>query len=171
MQAWAPTSALARRFVAGADLGEALESCHRLRDRGIRASLFYLGEYVSDPAVIERTIERKEAAALALAEHGFDVHVSVDPTQIGYPLSLKVLRANAEAIARRIATAAERRNGEGFDALMLDMEDESLVEPTLALHQHLSDLRLPVAVTLQAYLRRTGGIWIASSLRAPRLGS
>jgi proline dehydrogenase len=38
---------------------------------------------------------------------------------------------------------------------MLDMEDSSVVDPTISLHDALNDARLPVAVTLQAYLHRT----------------
>jgi proline dehydrogenase len=38
---------------------------------------------------------------------------------------------------------------------MLDMEDLSLVDPTLALHRHLVAAGLPAAITLQARLRRT----------------
>ncbi len=155
MQGRAPTTALARTFVAGPDLDAAVESCRRLRDRGLRGSLFYLGEYVADEARIRHTVERKKAAARALAEHGFDVHVSVDPTQIGQLISQEMLTRNAESIARTIAEAAERRGAAGFDALMLDMEDASLVEPTIALHGHLDRLGLPTAITLQAYLKRT----------------
>src|SRR6185312_17440147 len=39
--------------------------------------------------------------------------------------------------------------------LMLDMEDLSMLEPTLALLHHLLARSLPAAITLQARLRRT----------------
>ena len=38
---------------------------------------------------------------------------------------------------------------------MLDMEDWTLVTPTLRLHDELAAAGVPVAQTLQAYLRRT----------------
>ncbi|NIR42439.1 MAG: proline dehydrogenase [Gemmatimonadetes bacterium] len=155
MESWAPASSLARRFVAGFDLSEALRSCGRLRDEGLRASLYYLGEYVSDQNRIRHTVERKKAAARALAEDGFDVHLSVEPTQIGQLVSRETLWANAEAIARTVAESSRRRPGDGFDALMLNMDDVPLVDVTLSLYRHLIDFGLPAALTLQAYLRRT----------------
>lgn len=39
--------------------------------------------------------------------------------------------------------------------LMLDMEDASLIDPTITLHTLFQDAGYPVALTLQAYLRRT----------------
>jgi proline dehydrogenase len=50
---------------------------------------------------------------------------------------------------------------------MLDMEDLSLVEPTLRLQRDLLDQGLPVAVTLQARLRRTEGDLESVLTRAP----
>jgi len=39
--------------------------------------------------------------------------------------------------------------------LMFDMEDASVIDATIALHNELKQEGLPVALTLQAYLRRT----------------
>jgi proline dehydrogenase len=44
---------------------------------------------------------------------------------------------------------------------MFDMEDASLVEPTIGLHDEIRQRGLPVALTLQAHLKRT-----AADLRA-----
>ena len=61
--------------------------------------------------------------------------------------------------------AAQRAGGRNF--LMLDMEDLSLVEPTLRLQSHLLDQGLPAAITLQARLRRTEGDLEGVLTRAP----
>jgi len=50
---------------------------------------------------------------------------------------------------------------------MLDMEDLSLVDPTLRLQRDLLDQGLPVAVTLQARLRRTEGDLAGVLTRTP----
>ena len=64
MRATAAGSALASRFVGGATAGQAAATAARLRERhGIRASLFYLGEYVADPAIIEQTVGQTVAAS------------------------------------------------------------------------------------------------------------
>jgi proline dehydrogenase len=80
-----------------------------------------------------------------------DVHVSVDPTQIGYSLDAGMGRENAERIGAALAAQPARPR----NALMLDMEDFAMVETTIALHDALVEADVPTAITLQAYLRRT----------------
>jgi proline dehydrogenase len=156
LRGWAERAPGARqaadRFVGGASARAGVDTARRLRDdHGIAASLFYLGEYLDDPELIERNVIEAISAADLLGAEGLDVHVSVDPTAIGFRSSPALARRNAERIARTVAAAA---NG-GRSAVMLDMEDFSLVEPTLALHDHLVGAGLPAAITLQARLRRT----------------
>ena len=154
MQRHGGATALARRFVVVGGPEAAVAAARRLRDRrGISASLSYLGEYVSDPVLIDRTVEASLAVTRLLGAAGLDVQVSVDPTAIGQLASADLCRANAERIARSVAS----QPAAGRNFLMLDMEDLSLVEPTLRLQAHLLDQGLPAAVTLQARLRRTEG--------------
>jgi proline dehydrogenase len=127
-------------------------TAHRLRaELGISASLFYLGEYVSDPIAVDSNVEMTIAAIERLGAEELDVHVSIDPTAIGYMASEQLGAQNAERIAR--AVAAQPSRGRNF--LMLDMEDLALVEPTLRLQERLLARGLPVGITLQARLRRT----------------
>ncbi|EGB15951.1 Proline dehydrogenase [Pseudodesulfovibrio mercurii] len=143
----------ARRFVGGRDGDEGLARARALRERGLSASLFYLGEYVADPAEIEATRRALSGVAQGLGQAGLDVHLSVDPTQLGAMISWDACRGNVAALARDVA-----ENGRGGrDVLMLDMEDSSVTEPTLDLYHTLRAEGLPVAVTVQAYLHRTEG--------------
>jgi proline dehydrogenase len=142
----------AARFVGGDSAAAAVATARRLRDEhGITASLISLGEYHDDPALIERTVAETTSAAKLLGAEGLDVHVSVDPTAIGFLVGAELAGHNAERIAGAVAAAA----GGGRTADMLDMEDLALVEPTLALHRRLVQTGLPAAVMLQARLRRT----------------
>lgn len=153
VQRHAGASALARRFVAGADVDAACAAAARLRAEGLRASLFYLGEYVADPDLVRLNVVQKIAAARALGAAGLDAHVSVDPTQLGYGIDAQTGARNALDIGRVVAAQPAgpgRRN-----LLMLDMEDFSLVEPTLELRRLLVAAGVPTGQTLQAYLRRT----------------
>src|SRR5579883_2152143 len=78
-------SALATRFVAGATADSGIAKARDLlAGLGIRSSLFYLGEYVDRRELLRENVEAKLAAAARLGRAGLDVHVSVDPTQIGY---------------------------------------------------------------------------------------
>jgi proline dehydrogenase len=154
MQSRAALSALARRFVAGASVEEALSVADALAARGLRASLFYLGEYVADPAIVVLTLEQKLGIASALAVRGRDVHVSVDPTQIGFLTDPATGLANLERVAAAIRPAG---NANAVNRLMIDMEDHTLVEPTLVAAETLASCGHSVAQTLQAYLLRTPG--------------
>lgn len=142
----------AARFVGGDSATAAVATALRLRDEhGITASLFSLREYHDDPALIERTVAETTSAAKLLGAEDLEVHVSIDPTAIGFLVGAELAGHNAERIAGAVAAAA----GGGRTAVMLDMEDLALVEPTLALHRRLVQTGLPAAVTLQARLRRT----------------
>ncbi len=151
MQRNARASGLARRFVAGPDQAAALGCAEELREQGFAASLFYLGEYVADPELVNENVVRKMAIAQGLGATGLDVHVSVDPTQIGYSIDDETGEANARKIGGLIASQPKI----GRNYLMLDMEDFGVVDKTLRLRRHLADDAIPTAVTLQAYLRRT----------------
>lgn len=152
MRTMALRSALARRFVGGADVDEAVRTAARLREaHGIRASLFYLGEYVADRGTIEHNVNQAIGACDALAGAGLDVHVSVDPTAIGYMHS----DALGEDNARRIGMAARRNAGKGSDWMVLDMEDSGIRDRTCALHRNLLESGIPAGLTLQARRRRT----------------
>lgn len=153
MQRNAAASQLARQFVGGDTAEDAVATALRLRDDGFRASLFYLGEYVSDPALVQRTVAEKTAVAATLGRAGLDVHVSADPTQLGFMIDDATGRENMLRIGRAIA--AQPRTG--WNCLMLDMEDYGLVERTLALRADLAQAGVPAAQTLQAYLRRSEG--------------
>ena len=158
VKAWAQSTragtALATRYVAGSNVIEGVACATQLlRNKQIRASLFYLGEYVDTPELVAQNVAAKIAVAMALGHAGLDVHVSVDPTQIGHQLNPAIARQNAFRIAKAIALASQGHGGSHM--LMLDMEDQSVTDATLALHNDIRAAGLPVAVTLQAYLKRS----------------
>lgn len=158
VKTWAQSSragtALATRYVAGCNAVEGVACATQLlRTKQIRASLFYLGEYVDTSELVAENVAAKIAISKALGEAGLDVHVSVDPTQIGHQIDPAMARQNAFRIAKAIASASQGH--EGSHMLMLDMEDQGVTDATLALHNDIRAAGLPVAVTLQAYLKRT----------------
>jgi proline dehydrogenase len=148
--------AMARQFVGGGDMEAAVRTADGLKRRSISCSFFYLGEYVEDSDLIERNVLEIITAIPKVAASGLDLHVSVDPTQIGYSISNDLGERNAIRIGKvmkeHTATVhAERRRV----FMMLDMEDVSYVQRTIDLHTTLREQSVPVAITLQAYLRRT----------------
>jgi proline dehydrogenase len=150
------TSGLSRRFIASGDETVGVARAQALlREQGLRASLFYLGEYVDQPALVDENVAAKLAVTRALAGTGLDIHVSVDMTQVGHLLDPALTRRNLDTIAEAIRDAAASAPGPGLHCLMLDMEDPSVVDATIALHDGLAERGFPVALTLQAYLKRT----------------
>lgn len=141
----------AGQFVAADTADAAIARMADMHHNGVRGSLFYLGEYVEDPAEVEATVSGLLSAIPKLAEQGLDVHVSVDPTQIGSLQSWDLCRENAQRLAEAVGQYATGNTS----MLMLDMEDSSVTGPTLDVFQYLHGKGLPVAVTLQSYLHRT----------------
>lgn len=155
MQRWSSLSALSRQFIGGSNIIEAINSCDQLKQEGILTSMFYLGEYVEDKGVIKHTVEQKKEITKSVAKNNIDIHISVDPTQIGYLASPELLEENATSIADVISAASKENDNNGFNTLMLDMEDYSLIDTTISLYKKLIRKDLLVAITLQAYLYRT----------------
>jgi proline dehydrogenase len=150
MQQNRAAAALARRFVGGLTAEQGIETAKRLRQAGFKASLYYLGEYVADPERIAETVRQKKLAVMLMKDAQLQVHLSVDPTQIGYGYNDALGERNALEIGRSIQQASGER-----PLLMLDMEDADYVTRTLALHHRLAAEGIPVAQTLQAYLKRS----------------
>ncbi|WP_119303775.1 proline dehydrogenase family protein [Dongia deserti] len=150
MQANRATAALARRFVGGLTVEDGIETAKRLWQAGFKASLYYLGEYVADPALIAETVRQKKLAVMLLKDARLQVHLSVDPTQIGYGYDDALGERNALEIGRSI----QQSSGDA-PVLMLDMEDAGYVTRTLALRDRLAAEGIPVGQTLQASLKRT----------------
>ncbi|MEM9438854.1 MAG: proline dehydrogenase family protein [Pseudomonadota bacterium] len=156
MQTSRSTSFLARKYVAGETALAGVERVQSLLEgSGIRSSLFYMGEYVDSCDLVADNVAGKIDISEKLIDGEFDVHVSVDPTQIGHQVDPTIVEGYAERIAQVIAAAPAARDR--VNCLMFDMEDASLNEPTIAVHNALQDKGLPVALTLQAYLKRTMG--------------
>jgi proline dehydrogenase len=155
MQSRAAMSELAGRFVGGRDVAEAAETSLRLRSKGYSASLYYLGEYVKDVAVIKRSVAELLAITGKLAELRLETHISVDPTQIGHQVDEEMCRDNARILAQEIKRVRSGATATSGDFLMLDMEDSSVTTATIALYELLRRESLPAAVTLQAYLFRS----------------
>lgn len=153
MQGNRATAALARRFVGGADAAAAIAAARELEQAGFKASLYYLGEYVEDPAVVAENGRQKIAAAERLGAARLQIHISVDSTQLGYAID----DAAGADLALKIGARIRELGAAGTERpiLMLNMEDADYVTRILDLRARLLAAGIPVAQTLQAYLKRS----------------
>ncbi|MGH7663695.1 MAG: proline dehydrogenase family protein [Gemmatimonadaceae bacterium] len=152
---------LARRFVAGETLDEALEAVARLNARGITASLDLLGESVTNEE------EARSAGAEYLGildrinQRGLDANVSVKLTAMGLDVSEDLCVSVMQMILERA------RSCDSF--VRIDMEGSAYTERTLRLFE---DRLYPshkehVGIVLQSYLYRTmADVEQANALRA-----
>jgi proline dehydrogenase len=139
---------VALRFVAGEDVEDALAVVKALNERGMTASLDYLGENVRDAAAAQAaadtyrgTIERVEAA-------GLKANLSMKLTQMGLDLDPEVAIGNAAIVAARAA--------EADSSITLDMEDHRYTGQTINTCLRLADrYDRRVGVAVQTYLYRT----------------
>jgi len=153
MQGNRATAALARRFVGGADVAAAIAAARDLEQAGFKASLYYLGEYVEDPAVVAENGRQKIQAAERLNAARLQIHISVDSTQLGYAIDDQAGAELALMIGQRIRDLGS--GGAKRPVLMLNMEDADYVTRILSLRERLVAAGIPVAQTLQAYLKRS----------------
>ena len=154
MQTHKMASTLEHQYVGGDTPSTALRTADFLLNRKkIRSSLFYLGEYVNTEEKVTENLTAKLAIANLLSQADLELHISVDPTQVGAMLDWQQGADNIESIARLVASLP--KSVDGVHCVMLDMEDFSINEKTIALHDELHQKGLPVALTLQAYLHKT----------------
>lgn len=169
MQHSRATSFLSGKYVAGESCDDGVtRAAALLAENGIRSSLFYMGEYVDDLERVEENVQSKLEVAKALSLTDLDIHVSVDPTQIGHHVDPALVEDRASLIAQAIRDGIGNK-AQGVNCLMFDMEDASLNDPTIAVHNRLQELDYPVALTLQAYLRRTERDLAAQIARGSRV--
>jgi proline dehydrogenase len=138
---------LARRFVAGETLEEALGVCRRLNAEGIAVTLDHLGESVTS---LEEAAEARDVCLRtlsAIVETGIRGNISVKLTQLGLDFSYEECRANMEKLA---ASAARLKT-----FVRIDMESSAYTDRTLALARELHAEHGSVGVVIQACLRRS----------------
>ena len=139
---------VARRYVAGETLDDAVRTIRAINDEGSMATIDVLGEEVRDPepakaAVVEylELLDRVEA-------EGLDANVSIKPTMLGLKIDEDFC---AEAVTTIVVRAAELGN-----FVRIDMEDHTCTDATLRIYRRVVETHpKSVGVALQSYLHRT----------------
>ena len=144
-----PARAVARRFVSGETIGEALAGAKALNAKGMQAALDFLGESVTNQD--EANAARDEILRLiaAIDEAGVDAYVSVKLSQLGLRINPDLALDNM----RQLLTQAKKYN----NRVRIDMEETAVTDLTLAIYRQLrfDDGFDNVGIVVQAYLYRT----------------
>jgi proline dehydrogenase len=140
---------VSRRFVAGETIEEAMTVTQTLNGQGIKVTLDYLGESVTDRS--EADASRDEILRLLdrIESNGLDANVSLKLTQLGLRIREDLALENMRLILARARSYDNQ--------VRIDMEESELVDTTLEIYRTLRDEDTydNVGVVIQAYLYRS----------------
>jgi proline dehydrogenase len=139
---------LAKRFIAGESVDDAMAAVVGLNAAGMSATLDFLGEDVTARAEAERTREAYVALLTAIGERGVDANVSLKLTAMGLLFDEELAFQNLRQIMGLAA-----RNADPF--VRIDMEGSAVVDATLRVFERAQAENPHVGPVLQAYLKRT----------------
>lgn len=140
---------VARRYVAGPTLADAVATVKRLNGEGAMATVDVLGEEVSERSLAARAADDYIEVLRAIAADKLDSNVSIKPTMFG----LKIDEAFCLQQIERLVQAAHAQG----TFVRIDMEDRTTTDATLRMYRDLQARYGNVGVVLQAYMRRTLG--------------
>jgi proline dehydrogenase len=143
------TRRMARRFVAGETLDEAIAAAQRCNDFGMLASLDYLGENVATTADAQRARDAYLEIFERVAKEKLYANVSCKLTQLGLDLSADFCEGLVLSIVER-ASAYE-------NFLRVDMEGSIYTQRTIELVKRIRSRNPAVGTVIQAYLYRSEG--------------
>jgi proline dehydrogenase len=140
---------VARRYIAGSRLEDAVRTIRALNDLGAVTTMDLLGEEVRDIDESRRIAESYVDALRAIRDEKLDGNVSLKLSAFG----IRVDPGACRELLRRVLT--EARDLGIF--VRIDMEDSSLTQTTLDLFRELRPEFPDIGVVLQACLKRSPG--------------
>lgn len=142
-----PGKAMARRFVAGESLDEAMGVAGELVAAGCEVSLDYLGEHVthSDEAIGAR--DDYMACLDRIGASGLPANISIKLTQLGMGFDDELAAASLDALAVRA--------GEVGTTVTVDMEESEYTDATIELYAASQKKHGNLGIAVQSYLYRT----------------
>jgi proline dehydrogenase len=139
---------LAKRFIAGETVGQAMDAVAALNAQGMSATLDFLGEDVTARPEAERTRDAYFELLAAIRASGVETNVSVKLTAMGLLIDEDFAFANLRSVLD-----AASRNRDPF--VRIDMEGSAVTDATLRVFERAYAETRHVGPVLQAYLKRT----------------
>ena len=141
------TRGMARRFVAGETLDEAILAARTCNSLGMYASLDYLGENVATTTDAQRARDAYLQIFDRIARERLHANVSCKLTQLGLDLSTEFCEGLVFSLAERAASY------ENF--LRVDMEGSQYTERTIEVVKRVRERNPAVGTVIQSYLYRS----------------
>src|SRR5215470_5288312 len=141
------TRRMARRFVAGETLNEAIAAASECNKAGMMASLDYLGENVSTTSGAQHSRDAYLEIFERIAQEKLQANVSCKLTQLGLDINTDFSSGLVLSIVERAAT---------FDNfLRIDMEGSAYTQRTIDLVKLVRERNPAVGTVIKAYLYRS----------------
>jgi len=141
------TRRMARRFVAGETLDEAIAAARACNDAGMLVSLDHLGENVSTTSDAQRTRDAYLEVFERIADEKLHANVSCKLTQLGLDINNEFCEGLVLSIVERAV---------GFDNfLRVDMESSLYTQRTIDLVKRVRTRNPAVGTVIQSYLYRS----------------
>jgi proline dehydrogenase len=141
------TRRMARRFVAGETLDEAVAAARACNELGMLVSLDYLGENTSTTADAQRARDAYLEIFDRIAKEKLYANVSCKLTQLGLDLSAEFCEGLVLSVVERAA---------GYDNfLRVDMEGSIYTQRTVELVKRIRARSAAIGTVIQAYLYRS----------------
>jgi proline dehydrogenase len=138
---------VARRYVAGETLEDAVATIRTLNREGAMATVDVLGEEVAEATKADAAVQEYLRLLEVIHEQRLDANISIKLTMLGLKIDERLCAAHVTTIARRA--------GELDNFVRIDMEDSSCTDATLRIYREILESCGNVGAVLQSYMRRT----------------
>lgn len=143
-----PGKALARRFVAGESLDEAMSVAQELTTAGFEVSLDHLGEHVTHRQEAMQARNDYMACLDRIGHAGLAANISVKLTQLGMGLDDDLAASSLSELASRAAEIGT--------TVTVDMEESEYTDATIDIYEKAQIEHGNLGIAVQSYLKRTG---------------
>ena len=138
---------VAKRYVAGEKLEDAIKTAGQVNQRGYSATIDFMGESTRTEQEANDALEEFLRLVGAIRDSGIHSSVSLDLSHIGSVVSKKLVMKNAH----KLAEATKAMGSE----MIISMEGHDRIDDILAIHKDLIADFDHVGVTIQARMHRT----------------
>lgn len=138
---------VAKRYIAGETLEDAVRVVKDLNSRGIRATVDVLGEFITSLDQAQATREACLKVLEVLDANELDANHSIKLTSLG-------LQINYQACLDNVSALLERARALG-NFVRIDMEDSPCTDATLKVFRTVRKSFSNTGIVVQGYLKRT----------------
>jgi len=138
---------IAKRWIAGYTLQDAMEAARNANQRKIHAILNRLGEHTPDRKLIQQYVDEYLKLLGTIQSENLQATISVKPSQVGLAAEITLYRDN---LLKLIARAEEEGR-----FVWIDMENSPYTESTVEVYRELLGAHTDLGLCLQANMKRT----------------